>query len=110
MNLTIVSREKKPLLSREDVTATVEFTGASTPKRMQIRDELAQKLGADPKMVALAHIENTFGSASLKVTAHVYANEQAMKTVSYEHFGMRDRGEKKKAEEKKEEKAEEKKA
>jgi ribosomal protein S24E len=81
MNIRITKQEKKPMLSREEVIADVEFTGISTPSRDKIKAELVKTLGKDAKLVVVKLIDTKFGSASAKVTVYVYDNEKDMKLI-----------------------------
>jgi len=108
MNIQVISKTKKPLLSREDVVARIEFTGTTTPARKQMREALASSLGADAKLVSLVKVSNEFGSPSVKVDLRVYENEEAFKKLEEKHLAERETGKKKeeeapKAEEKKQE-------
>ena len=103
MNVQVVSRTKKPLVSREDVSARVEFAGTTTPQRKQIREAVASAIGAELKLVSLVKVSNEFGSSSVKVDARVYDSEEALKRLEEKHLIERESGKKKEGEEKKEE-------
>ncbi|MBW3011679.1 hypothetical protein KY311_00695 [Candidatus Woesearchaeota archaeon] len=94
MNTEIISKEKNALLSREDVVAKIDFSGAATPSRKQIIDALASKLNAKQNLIVIKKIDTSFGSASAKVTAHVYDNEEVMAGLKPQHIGKRDTGKK----------------
>jgi len=80
MKLEIIEKKEVPLLSRTRVQLVAEFEKA-TPKRDDIRKEVAKKAGADEKLTIVRHIYSQFGKRKAKVIAHIYKNEKDMKMI-----------------------------
>jgi len=112
MNINIVSREKKQMLSREEVVAEVDFVNVATPSREKLKEEFSKVLEKDPKILVIKKIQTHFGSASGRVLVYVYDSEEELKKIEpKEKKPAKPAGakpEEKPAEEKPEEKKEEK--
>jgi ribosomal protein S24E len=81
MNINIISQEKKPALSREEVVAEIDFVGTATPSRAKLIEEFSKKLGKDAKLVVVKKIQTHFGAASSKVHVYVYDKEDDLKKI-----------------------------
>ncbi|MBN2420837.1 hypothetical protein JXB27_01005 [Candidatus Woesearchaeota archaeon] len=71
MKLVINKKIEEPLLSREKITATVEFENA-IPARNDIIAELAKKIDAKPELMLVSSITPSFGSRNADVVAYAY--------------------------------------
>ena len=80
MKLELLEKKEMPLLSRTRMQFSLEFDKA-TPKREDIRKEVAKKAGADETLTIIRHIYTRFGKRNAKVIANVYSNEEAMKRI-----------------------------
>lgn len=80
MDLEIKKERDTPLLSRKRVTLIAEYEGA-TPKRIDMRKDVAKKLDVEEKLVILKHIYTKFGSQKAKIIAHIYNNEEDLKKI-----------------------------
>lgn len=69
------------LLDRRRVTFEIEHQGASTPSRKSLKEEIAKELKVDQNFVAIRHIFTKFGVNKSKVIAHVYKNENLLKSL-----------------------------
>lgn len=107
MEIYIDKDEHKPLLHRREIAATIDFEGA-TPKREEVRKEMAQKLKVKEELLLINRIYNANGDSGADVIVHVYEDEKALKGAEYEFtlkkHGMGEKKEEKKAEENAEEK------
>ena len=102
MNVKVVNKVENKLLARKEVEAQLSYRGA-TPKRTEMREELAKKISCDPDLLVLREVKNEYGIQRVKVVAHAYENKEQLEKVEPEYIRKRDGllGEKK-AEEKKE--------
>lgn len=80
MKIEISKQRETPLLSRKRVTFTIEYEG-TTPSRLDVRKELAKKLGVDESLVVIKHIYGRYGIKKSKVIANVYTNLDELKKV-----------------------------
>ncbi len=83
MEIQIVSKDAKLLLSRTEVKARIAFQGA-TPTRKDVIKALAKALGAKEDLIILRKIETAFGSQSGKVLGYVYNDRKALETLEHE--------------------------
>lgn len=83
MRLEVKKERDTPLLSRKRVTLMAEYDG-TTPSRINVRKEVAKKLGAKENLVVIKHIYTRFGSSKSKIITHVYNNEGEMKKLENE--------------------------
>ncbi|MFC1648521.1 30S ribosomal protein S24e [Nanoarchaeota archaeon] len=95
MNLEIVSRDKKPLLSREEVVARISYE-ANTPSRLEVRKELAKAAKAEEGLVVVRKIASGFGASGADVFAFIYDDEGSMKTTEGKYMINRHAEKKKK--------------
>ncbi|MFH1222311.1 MAG: hypothetical protein V1492_04455 [Candidatus Micrarchaeota archaeon] len=80
MDAEIISKTDNKLLERIEINAVVRFSG-TTPNRKEVREGVATKLGLNPELTILKQMTPQFGSKTIKVVAHSYANkEKLMKT------------------------------
>lgn len=89
MDVKIDSTTENKLLERKEIEATVQFTGA-TPPRKEIKATLCGKIGANPELVVLRSVEGSFGVRKLKVFAHAYASEDALRKNEPKHIRKRE--------------------
>jgi small subunit ribosomal protein S24e len=78
MKFEIVSQDENKLFDRKELKATFEFDGA-TPKRADIKVQLAGKIGAAPEQVVIRSITSQFGIRRINVLAHVYPSTDVAK-------------------------------
>ena len=75
MQLNVTNKKDEPLLSRTEVSASLEFEKA-TPSNKEVAALLATTLKADEKLIAVRHVYGHFGDKKAKVTAYLYADEE----------------------------------
>lgn len=88
MDITINSKEDRPLLKRSEIAARIHFEG-TTPARAQVADALAAKLGVKRELLVVKQIDTQFGEPAARVTAFCYTDADAMKII--EEKGMLDK-------------------
>lgn len=115
MNVQVLTDEKNALFKRRELTARLGYDN-KTPKRLEIRKELAKKLGAKEELIVVNRIKPDYGTPAARLEFNIYDDEKALKELEGEHVLKRHAPKKKEGEapaeeeeEKKEEKAGEKK-
>lgn len=102
MDIHIDKDEHRPLLHRREIKATIDFEGA-TPKREEVKKEMAQKLKVKEELLLINRIYNANGDSRADVIVHVYEDEKVLKETEYEFtlkkHGLGEKKEEKKAEE-----------
>jgi small subunit ribosomal protein S24e len=80
MEIHITKDERKPLLKRREIIGRIGYEG-KTPSRMDVRKELAKKLGAKEELLLVQKIMPEFGNRAAKLEVHIYDDEATMKAV-----------------------------
>ena len=88
MEVKINATSDNKLLERKEVEAEVSFAGP-TPKKHDIKEAIAHKIGANPELVVLREVGNEYGRKTVKVSAHVYTDMDKLKKVEPEHLQKR---------------------
>lgn len=100
MNVNILATNDNKLLERKEVEAEVSFDGP-TPKRPELKEAIAHKIGANPELVVLRKVSSSFGRKSVRVVAHAYPNKESLVSTEPTHIkvreGLMQKPEKKKA-------------
>jgi len=78
MEIIIQNRVKNPSLKREEVEAIVNHDGG-TPKVNEMQQEISKELMVKKELVVISKVTPKFGIKQLKVKAHIYEDEDAMK-------------------------------
>ncbi|MFH2106918.1 MAG: hypothetical protein ABII22_06685 [Candidatus Micrarchaeota archaeon] len=89
MELNIESEKENKLLNRKEVEATITFD-AATPNRIQIKELVCGKLGANTDFAVLRKTKNEFGRKRISVTLHLYKDAEGMKKMEPEYIITRD--------------------
>ncbi|HID72298.1 TPA: hypothetical protein EYP38_00015, partial [Candidatus Micrarchaeota archaeon] len=89
LDTEIKSTSDNPLLNRKEIEAIVSFDGA-TPSRKELKEAICGKAGANPDLTVLREVNNEYGIKRVTVTAHVYANKEALSKVEPEHMRKRE--------------------
>jgi len=80
MELQVMKEEQRPLLGRKEVTARVIYDTV-TPKREDIRKDLAHKLKVKEELVIVNRIKPDYGKQSAMVDARIYDDEPTLRKV-----------------------------
>ena len=99
MKVEIKNKNENVLLNRTEVSGEIIFQGA-TPKKEQLRLELAKTMGVKPELVISKKILAEYGGTKAAFEASVYKTEDALKKIE----PKKGRKQVEKIEEKKEEK------
>lgn len=89
MNVSIISNNDNKLLDRKEVEAEISFDGA-TPKRIQLKEAVGQKIGANPELMALRNVTSNFGRHTVKVKVHAYSSKEALIATEPVHIKVRE--------------------
>lgn len=83
MEIEIDGKRENLLLNRVEVEFTVAHVAEPTPKRDQVREELAKLLKVTKDRVVVDHMESSFGKGATAGYAKVYkSKEDALKVES----------------------------
>ena len=100
MNIEIITKTENKLLERKEIEADVSFTGP-TPKKADIKQKLGAKLAASADLMVIRRITSRFGRNSVRVVAHIYADEESLAKTEPDYIkkreGIQTEGERKEA-------------
>jgi len=99
MKINILNEENKPLLSRTEINAEIEFEG-STPSKEEVKKEIAKQKKKNEELVVVKNIYNKFGLNKAKSLIYIYEQKKDMEMIEPK---QRKKKEKVKKEAKKEE-------
>ena len=91
MEIEITSKVNNVLLDRTEVHFTVTHTGAATPSRDIIRNELAEKLNAKKEDVIVKTVKPSFGNNTMKGYAKVYTSPDKAKGLEPDYVLIRNK-------------------
>jgi ribosomal protein S24E len=89
MELNIESEKENKLLGRKEIEAKITFD-AATPNRIQIKELVCGKLGANTDFTVLRNTKNEFGMKRITVTLHIYKDAESMKKMEPGYIITRD--------------------
>ncbi|HIH23009.1 TPA: hypothetical protein HA238_04730 [Candidatus Micrarchaeota archaeon] len=78
MKVEITDTTENKLYERKEIKADVSFVGP-TPKKAEIKTELAGKVGANPELCIIRKIKNEFGKQEVAVLMHSYESAETLK-------------------------------
>lgn len=91
MEIEITKTKEVPLLSRKRISCSLTFE-KETPKRVEVNEKIAAKLGVNPELVVVRHIYTKFGDRSAKAIAHVYTSIDDLKKNEDESLVKKNKG------------------
>ncbi len=111
MEIEVISKKENPLLARLEVHFIVTHPEEVTPRRKDVRDEIAVLLKAKKDAIVIDHMNSEFGKPETIGYAKVYKSKKEALQIETEAVLKRNNllEEKEKTEKKKEAKEEEKK-
>ena len=75
MEIKIIKKEEKPLLSREECTA--EIHSPTTVSYPELKKAFAEKLKKDEGLIDIKRLDQKFGTRKMNVNFYAYSNKEA---------------------------------
>ena len=85
MELEILERNDNPLLEREEINFRIRHPKDASPRRKQVREQLASALNAKASMVVIDNMDADFGRPETVGYAKHYKNQTAMQSIEAPH-------------------------
>lgn len=85
MEIEMVSQQENLLLNRMEVHYRVQHANATTPKREDVRNELAKLLNVTKDLVIIDHMRSEFGKGETIGYAKIYKNREYAQRIEREH-------------------------
>ena len=89
MEIRILEERANPLLHRHEYRFEVAHATAATPKRDEVRTELAKLVKAPKDRVIVERMHARYGTAVSRGDANVYESADALKRITREHILVR---------------------
>ncbi|MGB6500755.1 MAG: hypothetical protein WBG19_05080 [Thermoplasmata archaeon] len=89
MEIKIIEQRANPLLHRQEYRFEVAHATAATPKRDEVRAELAKLVHAPKDRVIVERMRARFGTAVSRGDANVYETVAALTKITREHILVR---------------------
>ena len=89
MEIRILEERANPLLHRREVRFEIAHAAAPTPKREEVRVELAKLVKAPKDRVVVERMHARFGTAVSRGDANVYGSVDHLKRITREHILVR---------------------
>lgn len=83
MNLQIKEQKTNALLSRKEVRATLAYEQV-TPRREELKKQLATAMKADASKLVIRHIHPIYGERKAELLVFIYDDEASLKTLEPE--------------------------
>ena len=88
MEITIKEQKENKLIGRTEINFEVDYTGAS-PKKLELRNDLAKQLNAKPELVTIKRVRNVFGLRKGVGLACLYKDETQLKKYESKYIMRR---------------------
>ena len=81
MELQIIQNTDNSLLGRQELQLRIAHDSAATPKRTEVRKEVAKQMKAKAELVIIDHLRNRYGRSETTGYAKVYADMPTLKAT-----------------------------
>ena len=81
MNLKIIYDKENKLLLRRRVAFEVAHEKSSTPKKEDLKKEIAKFLKTEENLIVMKHVYSKFGMGKSKIITQVYEDEKLLKIL-----------------------------
>ncbi|MEM3897115.1 MAG: 30S ribosomal protein S24e [Nitrososphaerota archaeon] len=85
MNIEVIEDRVNPLLSRREVEAIIIYE-SGTPKREEVREEVAKKYNVEKERVIIEKMESLFGARKARTHIHIYDSIEYAKKYERKHI------------------------
>lgn len=90
MKVEIVEKKENPLLERLEIKFRVDHSSAPTPRRLEVRSQLAAELGTDEELVVIQKLASTMGRQVASGIARVYFSRERLEELEPKYLFKRD--------------------
>ena len=91
MEIELLEKKEQPLLARIDVSFRIKHPNESTPKRSDVREELAGQLNVKKGNVIIDNMKADFGKSETMGYAKIYKSEKEAKSLERKHILVRNK-------------------
>jgi len=81
--MKIIAEIDSLLLNRKEILVKFEHINKPTPKKEEVKKEIASKIKKDEKLIEIKSIEGIYGSNESLVSANIYSDEASKKKIEF---------------------------
>lgn len=86
MKVEIVKKVENPLLQRTEISFKADHAGGPTPKRLEVRSQLASLLGVPEELVVIEKLASAHGQHIARGIARAYKDIEQLKKLEPEYL------------------------
>lgn len=86
MKVEIVEKAENPLLERTEIKFKVDHAGGPTPKRLEVRAQLAALLGVTEELLVIDKLASTHGRQIVSGIARTYSSREQLEQLEPKHL------------------------
>lgn len=81
MKVEIVEKKENPLLKRSEIKFRVDHSNAPTPRRLEVRSQLAAQLGVAEELLVIEKLASTSGKQVASGLARAYSSREELEEL-----------------------------
>lgn len=81
MKVEIIERVENPLLQRAEIKFKVDHAGGPTPKRLDVRAQLAAQLGIAEELIVIEKLASLYGKQASSGIARAYSSKDRLEEL-----------------------------
>jgi small subunit ribosomal protein S24e len=89
MKIEISEKVENPLLQRTEIKFKVDHSSGPTPKRLEVRAQLAGQLGVPEEVVIIDKVASMYGRQAASGIARVYSSRQGLEELEPKYLLQR---------------------
>jgi small subunit ribosomal protein S24e len=89
MRVEIAEKVENPLLRRTEIKFRVDHSGSPTPKRLDVRAQLASQLGVPEELIVIDKLASMYGRQMASGIARVYGSREWLEALEPKYLLMR---------------------
>ena len=81
MKVEIVEKSENPLFQRVEIKLKVDHAGEPTPKRLDVRAQLAAQLGVAEELIVIEKLAGAYGRQEASGIARAYSSKERLEAL-----------------------------
>lgn len=84
MNIEVIEERANPLLNRKEIEAVIVYE-SGTPRRDEVREEVAKRYNVEKERVIIEKMESLFGANKARAHIHIYDSVEYARRYERRH-------------------------
>ena len=89
MKVEIVKKSENPLFQRVEIKFKVDHAGGPTPKRLDVRAQVAAQLGVAEELVVIEKLAGAYGRQEASGIARAYSSKERLEALESKYILVR---------------------